>query len=119
MRRRAPRRPCGSDSQTALTAPAASSRYRAGYSDPSLFRAEWKPPPNENALFLLRFAERRRLGQGEEQDLFAGAGADVVVQAHHLGAGGLLHQRLHDGPRRLDQMGAYLLEQVPPLLGRE
>jgi len=37
-------------------------------------------------LPLLLFADERRLGQSEDHDLFAGGGADVVVQAHDLGA---------------------------------
>ena len=40
-------------------------------------------------LLLFRFAERGRLGQGEEHDLLAGYGADIVVQAQHLDAGDL------------------------------
>ena len=36
-----------------------------------------------------------------------------------LDAGDLLDHRLQERPRRLDQMGPHLLEQVPPLLGRE
>jgi len=70
-------------------------------------------------LSFLRLAKRGGLGQRQDNERFAGHGADVVVQAHHLGAGGLLDQRLHNGPRRLQQVGPYLLEQVPPLLGRE
>ena len=42
-----------------------------------------------------------------------------MVQAHHLDTGDLLNHRLHERPRRLDQMGPHLFEQVPPLLGRE
>ena len=71
------------------------------------------------ARLLLRFAELRRFGQGEEHDLFAGDGADVVVQAHDLDAGDFLDHRLQERPRRFEQMGAYLFEQVSPLLGRE
>ena len=33
----------------------------------------------QNALFFLGFADKRGLGQGEKDDLFAGLGADVVV----------------------------------------
>src|SRR5580693_10732832 len=42
-----------------------------------------------------------------------------MVQAHHLDAGDLLDQRLQERLRRFDQMGPYLLEQVPPLLRRK
>ena len=58
-------------------------------------------------------------GQGEEHDLFAGHGADVVVQAQHLDAGDLLDHRFQDRPRRFDQLGPDFFEQVPPLLGRQ
>ena len=34
-------------------------------------------------------------------------------------AGDLLDHCLHEWPRRFDQMGPHLFEQVPPLLGRE
>ena len=52
-------------------------------------------------------------------NLFSGHGADVVVQAQHLDARDLLDHCFHDRPRRFDQMGPYLFEQVPPLLGDE
>ena len=68
---------------------------------------------------LLGFADLRRVNQGEEHDLFAGHGADVMVQAEHFDAGDLLDHRLHQRPRRFEEMGPDLLEQVPPLLGRE
>ena len=71
------------------------------------------------ALISPGFAEKRRLGQGEEHDFFASYGADVVMQAQHLDAGGLLDHRFHDRPRRFDEMGPDLFEQVPPLLGRQ
>ena len=37
--------------------------------------------------FPFRFTEKRRLGQGEEHHLFAGDGANIVVQAQDLDAG--------------------------------
>jgi hypothetical protein len=43
----------------------------------------------------------------------------AVVQVHHLDAGDLLDHGFHDRPRRFGQMGPYLFEQVPPLLGRQ
>ena len=61
----------------------------------------------------------RKAGQGEEHDLFAGDGADVVVQAEPLDAGGLLDHRFQERPGRFDQLGSYLLEQVSPFFGRE
>jgi len=70
-------------------------------------------------LFLLGFAEIGRLSQGEENDLLAGGGADVMVQGQHLDAGDLVDHRFEDRAGRFDQMGAYLLEQVPPFLGRK
>ena len=68
---------------------------------------------------LLDFADLRRVDQGEEHDLFTGHGTDVMVHAEHLDAGDLLDHRLHQRPRGLEEMGPDLLEQVPPLLGRE
>src|SRR5690349_3992651 len=48
-------------------------------------RGATHPPHNAFAtLFFLGFTEPRRTGQGEKHNLFAGEGADVVVQAHHL-----------------------------------
>ena len=67
-------------------------------------------------LFLLCVAKSRRLGKGKENHLLAGCGADVMVQGHHLDAGDLLDHRFHDRTGRFDQMGPYLLQQVPPLL---
>jgi hypothetical protein len=58
------------------------------------------------------------LGQGEDNERFAGHGADVVVQAHHLDAGDVLNQRLHERLRRFNQMRPDLLEQIPPFFGR-
>ena len=72
-----------------------------------------------NVALLLRLAANGRLGQGEDNERLSGHGADVVVQAQDPGAGGLLDHRFHDRPRRFDQMGPDLLEQVPSLLGRE
>jgi hypothetical protein len=60
-----------------------------------------------------------RLAQREKHDLLAGRGADVVVQAQHLGASGLFYQNLHDWPCRLDEVGSHLLEQVPSLFCRK
>ena len=71
--------------------------------------------PESEPLFLLGVAMKGRLGKGKENDLFAGYGADVVVQGQHLHAGDLLDHRLHDRTGRFDQMGPDLFEQVPPL----
>ena len=65
-------------------------------------------------LFLFAFAEIRRLGQGQENDLLAGDGADVMVQGQHLDAGDLVDHRFEDRTGRFDQMGAHLLEQALP-----
>ena len=59
------------------------------------------------------------MGQSEDDDFFAGRGADVVVHAHHFGAGHLLDHGSHDRPGRFNQMGANLFEQVSPFLGGE
>jgi hypothetical protein len=45
----------------------------------------------DGALFFLSFAELRQPGQGEKHDLFAGHGADIVVQADWFCAGDLLN----------------------------
>ena len=66
------------------------------------------PDPIQQALFLLGIADLRWLGQGEEHDLFAGYGADVVAQAQHLDSGDFLYQRFHDRPCCFDQMGPHL-----------
>ena len=42
-----------------------------------------------------------------------------MVQAQHLDAGDFLDHRLHDRPRRFDQLRPDLFEQVPLLLGRQ
>lgn len=57
------------------------------------------------------------MGEGEENDLLASYGADVVVHGHDLDAGDLLDHRLHNWPGRFNQMAPYLLHQVPPLFG--
>ena len=77
------------------------------------------PPRSRARLCFLRLAVRGWLGQGQDNERFAGHGADVVMQAHHLDSGDLLDHRLHERLRRFDQMAPYLLEQVPRLLGRE
>ena len=42
-----------------------------------------------------------------------------MVKAHHLDAGDRLDHLLQERIRRFDQVGPYLLEQVPSLLGRD
>src|SRR3954454_16915606 len=61
------------------------------------------------------FAAIGRLCQAEENELFAGQGADVVVQAGDLDAGDLLDHAFQDRPGRLDELGPHLLEQVAAL----
>jgi len=85
-----------------------------------------KGPHRESAILaclerlsLLGLTEVRRLGQGEENDLLAGDGADVMVQAQDLDASDLVDHRFQDRTGRFDQVGPYLLEQVPPFLGRK
>ena len=91
-----------------------------GYRSPRLARAGNTPPgfiatnppgiptsrqglkswvaPNQNALFVFRFADLRRPGEGKEHDFLAGHGADVVVEAPNLESGDLLDHGLHDRP---------------------
>jgi hypothetical protein len=73
---------------------------------------------SEAGLFLC-ITEVGRGRQSKDHNLFAGCRADVVVQAHHFDAGDLLDHRFHYGPRRFDQVGADLFQEVSPLLGRE
>ena len=42
-----------------------------------------------------------------------------MVQGQHLDAGDFVDHRFEDRAGRFDQMGAYLLDQVPPFLGRK
>ncbi len=67
----------------------------------------------------LGLAARGWLGQGEDNKRFAGYRADVVVQTHHLDLGDILDHRLDERLRRFDQLGPYLLEQIPPPIGWE
>ncbi len=73
------------------------------------------PILHEVPLFLLRVAENWRLGKGKENNLLAGYGADVMVQAQDLDAGDLLDHRFHDRTGRFDQMGPHLLSTGPAL----
>src|SRR5581483_1289092 len=68
---------------------------------------------------LLDCAEKRRLGQREEDNLFPGGRADVVVQAQHLDSGNLMDHGLHERSRRFDQLSSDLLEEIPPLFRRK
>jgi AI-2E family transporter len=71
------------------------------------------------ARLLLHFAEPWRFGQGEEHDLLASDGADVVVHADDLDAGDFPDHRLHQRSRGFEKMRANLLEQVSAFLGRQ
>src|SRR5690349_11593933 len=51
--------------------------------------------PNPECLLLLNSAEIGRLAQGEEHDLLAGVGADVVVQTQDFDAGDFLDHGFH------------------------
>src|SRR6185312_9188930 len=73
--------------------------------------------PSEMGLLAPRLAVQGSLGEGEENDLFAGHGADVAVQAHDPDAGDILDQRFQKRSGRFDEMGPHLLEQGSPLLG--
>src|ERR1700733_9105172 len=59
------------------------------------------------------------LGQGDDNKRFTGHGADVVMKTHNLDSGDLLDHPLYERLRIFDQVRSYLLEQIPPLLGRE
>src|ERR1700691_6379685 len=77
------------------------------------------PRSAKAGLFGLRLAAQRRLGQREDNDLFASYGADIVVQAQYRHAGDLSDQHFQDWSCRFDEMGPQLLEQGSPLLGGE
>ena len=47
--------------------------------------------PSEARLCFLRLTVQGWLGQGQDNECFAGHGADVVVEAHHLDASDVLH----------------------------
>ncbi len=68
---------------------------------------------------LLRFAEVRRAGEREKNDLFADFGADVMVHGHDRDASNLLDHCLHDGASRFEQLGSQPLEQIPSVFGRK
>ena len=53
--------------------------------------------PGSTSRIRLCFAEEARLGERKDHDFFAGCGADVMVQAHHLDAGDVLDHRLDEG----------------------
>ena len=72
--------------------------------------------PELALLFLLCVAEKWRLGKGEENDLLAGHGADIMMKAQHLDVGDVLDHCFHDRSSRFDQMRPHLLQQVSPLL---
>jgi hypothetical protein len=50
--------------------------------------------------------------KSENDNLFAGDGADVMVQADNREAGDFRNQRYQDGARRLDQLFSQLFEQI-------
>ena len=54
------------------------------------------------ALPLFGFAEKRRFGQGEQDDFFAGYGANVMVKTYHVDTRGVFDERFHDRPRCFD-----------------
>ena len=66
--------------------------------------------PHPETLFHLCFTEVRRPGEGEENDLLAGYGADVMVYGQDFDASDLLDHRLHDWTVCFDQLGPHLLE---------
>ena len=55
--------------------------------------------------------------EGEENHLLASCGADVMMHGYDLDAGDLVDHSFQDRTGRFNQMGPYLLEQVPPLFG--
>jgi len=70
-------------------------------------------------LFLPALSELRRLGKSEEHNLFAGEGADVVMQAARLDARNAINQCFQGRPSGFNKLGSYLLQQVATLLSRK
>lgn len=66
----------------------------------------------QSSVLILGVAVGHGVGEGEEEDFFAGEGADVVMQAQHLHTGDLFDQFFHGRARGFDEMGAYLLEEI-------
>jgi hypothetical protein len=72
-----------------------------------------------SALLLLEFAERWRLGQRENDQFLAGRRADIVMQTDWFDAGNIRDECFKHRPRRFDQLGSHLFEQVASLVGRQ
>ena len=70
-------------------------------------------------LFLPALSELRRLGKSEEHNLFAGDGADVVMQAARLDARNVINQCFQGRPGGFNKLCSYLLQQVTTLLSRK
>jgi hypothetical protein len=66
---------------------------------------------------LLRLAYVRHFGQGEEHDLFACDGADVVVHTHNCDACNFQDHCLDERSRGFDKMGTHLFKEAPSLVG--
>ena len=65
---------------------------------------------NRRGLLSPCFAKKRRLGQRENYDFFSGHRTDVMVEAQHFHAGDFLDHRVHERPRRFNQLNPHLLE---------
>ena len=65
-------------------------------------RNAWYVTTHPESLFYLRFTEIRRPGEGKENHLLAGEGADVMVHGHDLDASDLPDHRFHDWAGRFD-----------------
>jgi hypothetical protein len=68
---------------------------------------------------ILDLAKHGRLGQGEENDLFASDRANVVVQTHDCDPSDFLDHSLHERTRGFEEMCAHALEQFSTFLGRK
>jgi hypothetical protein len=70
-------------------------------------------------LFFVGRAEQWGPVQSENDDFFAGRGADVVMKADDLDAGNILNHDFHERPSDFDQMGPHLFEKFAPLFARQ
>src|SRR5438270_12980297 len=77
------------------------------------------PALNSGRLSPFQLSTTWGLFESDNDDLFTGNRAEIVVQAPHLDARGLLNHLVQDRSRRFNEMGSDLFDQVPAFLGRK
>ena len=75
-----------------------------------------KGSSRSEVLLFLGIAEEGRFGQGEEDNLLASHGADIVVETQHYNASDLLDHDDQGRPCQLDQLRTDRLSRSLPLL---